>query len=111
MARAARAGGFFEWACFCAHQAAEKAVKAVHEARGEQAWGHSVRELLESIDADAPPGILDAARELDRCYIPTRYPNGFDRGAPKDHFGEPDAARTIAGAEEILRLCDGLLPR
>jgi HEPN domain-containing protein len=106
----ARLGRLFEWACFGSQQAAEKALKAVFAARGEDAWGHSVRELLEALLPDAPAALLDAARELDRCYIPTRYPNGFDRGAPKDHFGESDADRTIAGAEQILGLCDGLLP-
>ena len=35
-----------EWACFAAHQAAEKAVKALHLARGQEAWGHVVARLL-----------------------------------------------------------------
>lgn len=27
-------GGYYEWACFVAHQAAEKAIKAVYQRRG-----------------------------------------------------------------------------
>ena len=40
---------FFEWACFIAQQAAEKAVKAVLQTSGAEAWGHSVTDLLKSI--------------------------------------------------------------
>ena len=29
----------FDWACFAAHQAAEKAVKALHLAHDQEAWG------------------------------------------------------------------------
>jgi HEPN domain-containing protein len=38
--RHAVGGGHQEWACFAAQQGAEKAVKAVHEHRGNEAWGH-----------------------------------------------------------------------
>ena len=36
----ARLSGHYEWACFAAQQAAEKAVKALHESIGVEAWGH-----------------------------------------------------------------------
>lgn len=110
MARTASERGFSEWACFCAQQAAEKALKAVFHARGELAWGHSVRELLLTLSPEPAAALLDAARELDRCYIPARYPDGFERGAPKDYFGEADASRNIGGAAAILRYCASLLP-
>jgi HEPN domain-containing protein len=45
-ARSAREHGHHEWACFAAQQAAEKAVKALHESMGTEAWSHSVVELL-----------------------------------------------------------------
>lgn len=32
---------FYEWACFSAQQSAEKAVKAVFQKFGAEAWGHS----------------------------------------------------------------------
>lgn len=38
--------GSFEWSCFVAQQAAEKAVKAVIQKLNAVAWGHSVHELL-----------------------------------------------------------------
>jgi len=40
----------YEWACFQAQQAAEKAVKALLYAYGASAWGYSVVELLEKIE-------------------------------------------------------------
>ena len=40
--------GLHEWACFAAQQAAEKAVKALHLAKGQEAWGHVVARLLGS---------------------------------------------------------------
>lgn len=39
----------FEWACFASHQAAEKALRALYQAAGEEAWGHSVFALLENL--------------------------------------------------------------
>ncbi len=34
MAKQARESGFYEWSCFIAQQAAEKAVKAVYQSKG-----------------------------------------------------------------------------
>ncbi len=46
-ARHSEEGGFHAHACFSSQQAAEKAVKAVHYARGARAvMGHSVRNLI-----------------------------------------------------------------
>jgi HEPN domain-containing protein len=43
-----RGAGRHEWACFAAHQAAEKAVKALHLSCGQEAWGpgQGARQLL-----------------------------------------------------------------
>lgn len=37
-ARDSSRAGRHEWACFAAHQAAEKAVKALHLYIGQEAW-------------------------------------------------------------------------
>ena len=112
-ARYNRAGSFWEWACFAAQQAAEKALKAVYQSLGADAWGHSVFGLLQGLQekTEVPPGLFDAARQLDRYYIPSRYPNGWSAGAPKDMFVDEDAQHAVGCAEEILRFCDGLLAR
>jgi HEPN domain-containing protein len=48
-ARDSRAAGRHEWACFAAHQAAEKAVKALHLHLGQEAWGHVAARLRASL--------------------------------------------------------------
>ena len=74
--------GFFEWAAFAAQQAAEKAVKAVFQRLGAVAWGHSVAGLLEELaqKLPVPEALLDAASELDKAYIPSRYPDALPEG-------------------------------
>ncbi len=104
-ARHAEEGGFHAHACFSAQQAAEKAVKAVHYARGARAvLGHSVRSLIERLDPRVPSldELLDDARELDLNYIPTRYPNGLEAWTPAKGYGARQASAAIAGASAIL---------
>ena len=97
----------YDWACFVSQQAAEKAVKAVHLRRGQEAWGHLVRRLLADLPTDigVPEGLLERARFLDAHYIPTRYPNGHPEGAPFEQYGAAQAAQAIANAEAIIEFC------
>lgn len=107
LARHAATGGFYEWACFAAQQGAEKGVKAVVAALGGEARGHAIVAIATSLTdkAGLSPELLDAARRLDRHYIPTRYPNGFDRGTPRDYFTAADATQAITDADAILGFC------
>jgi Uncharacterized conserved protein related to C-terminal domain of eukaryotic chaperone, SACSIN len=52
---------------------------------------------------------MDKARVLDRHYIPTRYPNGFERGAPMDFYSRKDADVAIEHAEAIVEFCKSIL--
>ena len=101
--------GDFEWACFAAQQAAEKAVKALYLFRHGDPWGHSLLVLLQSLPEDiiaaARGDLLDSAKALDKQYILTRYPNGFALGAPMDYFTESDANESISHAKSILDFC------
>jgi HEPN domain-containing protein len=84
----------FEWSCFAAHQAAEKALKAVFLKSGMDAWGHTVTTLIGNLPptgAKPSPELVDYARILDKYYIPTRVPNGFDSGAPTDFYTQVEA--------------------
>ncbi|MFB6264705.1 MAG: HEPN domain-containing protein [Bradymonadaceae bacterium] len=101
----------FEWACFAAQQGAEKAVKAVLLDRGDEAFGHGLLTFLEAVadSHDVDDELLDAARRLDRFYIPARYPNGFASGAPMDYFTEDDADEALEDAELIVEFCEDLL--
>ena len=70
----AREVGDHDWACFAAQQAAEKAVKALHQAHGQEAWGHSVLRLLTDAPVAPPEALIEQARTLDTFYVPARYP-------------------------------------
>lgn len=109
--RACAREGLAEQACFLAQQAAEKALKAIYEARGEVAWGHSVQGLLANLpkEAQASPDLLESAERLDRHYVGARYPNGWQSGAPKDHYSGDDARAAIGDSESILAWCDRMV--
>ena len=98
---------FYEWSCFSAQQAAEKALKALYQELHQLAWGHSVRGLLEKLsnEFDTEP-LMEGAKILDKYYIPARYPNGFDIGAPMDYFTEKEAKEAIYYADKIIRFCE-----
>ncbi len=81
-ARDSRAQGRHEWACFAAHQAAAKAVKALHLRLGQEAWGHVVAKLLREL----PSGVA----------VPEKL------GAPFEHYGPLQSEEAIQYAGEIL---------
>src|SRR5688572_21167415 len=78
-----RKAGRHEWACFACHQAAEKAVKALHLHLGQEAWGHVVAKLLRELPqaVAVPNDLVERGRVLDTFYIPSRYPNSHPEGA------------------------------
>lgn len=110
-ARSDLEGGYHDWACFSAQQAAEKAVKAVFQKMGAEAWGHSVADLLTELAArrPVPPQLLEGALELDKAYIPARYPNAHPSGAPRTRYTRTEAVRLIEHARAIVEFCSGLL--
>ena len=55
--------------------------------------------------------LVDRAKALDKHYIPSRYPNGFDQGIPRDHCTAREAQAAIADAEAILEFCARSIPR
>lgn len=108
LARAAVESGRHEWACFASQQGAEKALKALHLSLRQEAWGHSVTELLMALregGTDVDERLLDGGRALDKLYVPTRYPNGLPSGAPADYFTRAEAEAAIGQGEEILEFC------
>jgi len=86
-------GGAYEWACFQAQQAGEKALKAF------------LRRLeRECVAVDASfTALEEAARLLDQHYIATRYPNGLDEDLPPTRYYEQgDAEACLRSARSIL---------
>ena len=93
------------WACFLSHQAAEKAVKGLHLYHHQEAWGHSIENLLLDLsdDTKVPKDLYDKAKVLDGYYIPPRYPNSHPEGAPYEHFGSLQSKMALIYAGEIIK--------
>ena len=95
----------YNWSCFAAQQSAEKALKAVYDFLGGEGWGHMVTKLLKELPEDkvsVPEKLLEKSMYLDKLYIPTRYPNGFDSGVPADYYTVREAEEAIRYAADIL---------
>lgn len=80
------------------------------EGRGLRPFGRS---LLQKLPEEFRPDktVIDMAKELDRAYIPTRYPTVHPEGAPYEAYTEADARRLIGYARRIVGYCEGLLSR
>jgi HEPN domain-containing protein len=105
-AKASLRDGFYEWACFAAQQAAEKAVKALIQSRGGESWGHSVAGLIDALpDNVRPTDLRDNALELDQAYILSRYPNAHPASFPGKTYTKTMAERLIDYAQQITSYC------
>jgi HEPN domain-containing protein len=100
-ARSSRLDGRHEWACFAAQQAAEMAVKALHLAAGQEAWGHVVARLIADLPF-AAGDLREKGKVLDNFYVATRYANGHPEGAPFEHYGPIQSEQAIQYAGEIV---------
>jgi len=100
---------YFEWACFSAHQASEKAVKALLQHLHGEGRGHSITVFLRALSRRIPISeeLREAGLRLDRL---SRYANSFDSGAPADYFSEKDAWEAIGHAASIVDFCEGRIP-
>jgi HEPN domain-containing protein len=96
----------YEWASFQAQQAGEKFLKAYWLFQGYDPWGHSLTKLI----MDYPnvstrqyiENLIDAAKYLDKMYIPTRYPNGLPDMIPAEVYTHDEALHSIEQAQKIL---------
>ena len=104
MAEFARAGGFFAQACYHCSQAAEKALKGLLIALGEEPpRSHALERLVDALAATGLP--VDQLRDLQlkvlsRMTTATRYPDGDE--APADLFDDRDCAQALAIARSVL---------
>jgi HEPN domain-containing protein len=73
----------------------------------KEAWGHTLSALLGGLKAELQitDNLIECSKALDKHYIPTRYPNGFDSGAPTDFYTRPEAEAAINCAERIIEFC------
>ena len=84
-----------------------QAVKALFQRHHLDAWGHTVSILLSNFPAKEaiPANLLTGAKILDKHYIPARYPNSFEIGAPADFYTAEEADLAIRIAGEIIDFC------
>lgn len=103
----------FNAAVFYFHQAAEKACKALLYHVNEAPWGHSVRELLNryfnKMGKTPQSELMNFARELDRHYIPSRYPNAHPSGTPHEAYDEETSRRAMEAARRVLNFVKGIV--
>jgi HEPN domain-containing protein len=106
MAEFARDGGFHAQACYHCSQAAEKALKGLLIALGEEPpRSHALERLVDALTAAGLP--VDRLRQLplkslSRMTTASPYPDGDE--APMDLFESRDCALALETAEAVLRL-------
>jgi HEPN domain-containing protein len=112
-AKASQKEARHEWACFAAHQAAEKAAKALHLFYNQEAWGHLVARLLTELPQEItlPSLLVEQAKVLDNFYIPTRYPDSHPEGSPFQHFGILQSEEAVRHASAIVEFVDHAMAR
>jgi HEPN domain-containing protein len=57
----------------------------------------------------ATKALIDAGKELDKHYIPPRYPNSYPEGAPFEYYTKSEAERAVAHTTDILDFCKSVL--
>ena len=96
----------YEWACFQSQQSGEKSLKALWYYFSFDPWGHSIVKLiLDFPETEAKKllmKLLNKAKELDKLYIPTRYPNGLPDLTPSEVYTEEEALNAVESAKIIL---------
>ncbi len=94
-------GGFYEDACFIAHNAAMLGVIGLLIRKGITETGPSIYFLLKKVET-ATGELLHKARYLDTLFVPARFPYCFEKGAPMDYFDQATAEEAIEDAKAIL---------
>lgn len=96
----------YEWACFQSQQAGEKALKALWYYYSFDPWGHSVAKLIQEFPKNKIKNslnlLLNKAKELDKLYIPTRYPNGLPDLTPSEIYTGEEASKAIKSSKIII---------
>ncbi len=105
-------GKFCAHACFLSQQAAEKALKAYLYSIGKRRIiTHSTFTLAKECAQtnDKFNSILSICAELDKHYIPSRYPNGLPDSIPSEVYLKQDAEVSINHSEKVLEFVSKLI--
>lgn len=105
-ARVDHAHCFYSWSCFKAHQADEKAIKALLRGLGRPRVGYSLPVLLSELRdvvGEVPENIVESCMRLNKYYIPTRYPDVWSEGIPEEQYSEKESLEAVGMAEEVVK--------
>lgn len=105
-------GSFYAHACFLSQQAAEKALKAYLYSTGKRKIiTHSTYTLARECaqENNVFNSILSMCAELDKHYIPSRYPNGLPDSIPSEVYLKEDAQTCINNSQKILDFISKLI--
>ena len=97
--------GSYNWVCFKAHQAVEKALKALLWGCGRPRTGRSLVRLLRSVaelGIEVPEEIEEHCARLSKYYGITRYPNMWESGIPEEYFTRGEAEEALERCERVL---------
>jgi HEPN domain-containing protein len=97
--------GFHAYACFYSQQGSVMALKSLAYLRGDRyVIGHSVIDLVKSLTDDFPEvaRFKEAAGQLDRYYLTTRYPDALPGGVPYEAFHEKEATAAVDAAASVV---------
>jgi HEPN domain-containing protein len=109
-------GRFYSQACYGAQQAVEKALKALLLHTGKDGGRTrsilGLRQALQEAGIEIPEEVLSlqAAQELTRHNIDTRYPLGDGEDAPFELFGDTQAKASIDCAIRVVELARSVVP-
>ena len=92
-AAASRKDGRHDWACFASHQAAEKAVKAIHVAGGQRKKGHIVARLLSDLSETPPEELVDKGGCSTTTICRRAVPGAIRKGRPMNTTARFRASR------------------
>ena len=85
------------------HQAAAYAVKGLLHGMGLGPQCHSISALLAKLPKEFDVvEMLDAAKLLDKYYVPTRYPNAWSEGVPAD-YTRAEAEQALTHARNLVK--------
>lgn len=104
--------GFTAHACFLAHQAFEKSLKAyLIKSRTGYPRTHRLVDLVqECIPFDRTfANLVDGALILDQYYIPTRYPDATPGTLPQGLPSTKQAREALTAAEKAYKLVNRLV--
>jgi HEPN domain-containing protein len=105
-------GVFFDKGCFLAQQAGKKVLKACLYALGKRrVIGHSLFEMLSELSKPEKHfnQVLTQAKQLDRFYITTRYPNGLPGGSPYQFYAKKDLEEAFKDLTDVFNLSQRFL--